>query len=166
MSVVQGRMRFRPTPWSLSDPLAPALMGGAMRRFDGFNDSEVPPRYSERRRTGNAAEDRAADWLTARGWEVLARNVLYRDGELDLVAKKGKLYAFTEVRMRSVGLWGDPSATVTFSKQRRVVRAAMRWLMRERLLNRVEVRFDVISVVGQGRNAQIQHFEGAFDAGG
>jgi putative endonuclease len=137
-----------------------------MRSNDDFRDSEVPPRYSERRRTGNAAEDRAADWLVARGWELLARNVLYRDGELDLVARKGKLYVFIEVRMRSVGLWGDPSATVTFGKQRRVVRAAMRWLMRERLLNRVDVRFDVISVVGQGATPQVQHFEGAFDAGG
>lgn len=135
-----------------------------MSRFH-FESPEPPPRYSQARRTGNAAEDRAADWLTAQGWEVLARNVLYRDGELDLVARKGRLYAFIEVRMRSLDLWGDPSATVTFSKQRRVVRAATRWLMRERLWGRVEVRFDVISVVGKGRHAELSHFEGAFEAG-
>lgn len=125
----------------------------------------APPRYSERRRTGNAAEDLAATWLEARGWKVLARNVLYRDGELDLVAKQGSLYAFIEVRMRSKAAWGDPSATVTFRKQRRVVRAATRWLLRERLLDRVDVRFDVISVLGQGKSAQLEHLEGAFDAG-
>lgn len=124
-----------------------------------------PPRYSPARRTGNAAEERAADHLVAQGWELLARNVLYRDGELDLVARKGSLYAFVEVRMRSLDLWGDPSATVTFRKQQRVVRAATRWLMRERLLGRVDVRFDVISVVGKGRDAELTHFEGAFDGG-
>ena len=164
MSVVQGRMRSRPTPWSLSDSPAPAPKGwGEVRRHDDDRLSDAPPRYSERRRTGNAAEERAADWLTNNGWEVVARNVLYRDGELDLVAKKGKLYAFIEVRMRSLNVWGDPSATV--AKQRRVVRAAMRWMLRERLLNRVDARFDVISVVGKGRSAEITHFENAFEAG-
>jgi putative endonuclease len=136
-----------------------------MPRFDTDRLEGAPPRYSERRRTGNLAEARAADWLIAQGYEVLARNVLYRDGELDLVARKGKLYAFVEVRMRSLGVWGDPSATVTFAKQRRVVRAATRWLSRERLLDRVEVRFDVVSVVGQGQNAVLEHIEGEFDAG-
>jgi putative endonuclease len=137
-----------------------------MQRFDSVRLEDAPPKYSERRRTGDAAEARAADWLIEKGWEVLARNVLYRDGELDLVAKKGGLYAFIEVRMRSHAAFGDPSATVTFAKQRRVVRAAMRWLLRERLLDRVDVRFDVIAVTGQGRNVQLEHIENAFDAGG
>jgi putative endonuclease len=137
-----------------------------MALFDDIRLDEAPPRYSEKRRTGDAAEARAADWLIARGWEVLARNVLYRDGELDLVARKDKLYAFIEVRMRSHAAFGDPSATVSHAKQRRVVRAAMRWLMRERLLDRCDVRFDVIAVTGSGRNAVIEHIEDAFDAGG
>ena len=133
--------------------------------FDSFRLDEAPPRYSAARRVGNAAEDLAVDFLTARGWEVLARNVLYRDGELDLVVKKDSLYAFVEVRMKSHGYSGDPRSTVTHAKQRRVVRAATRWLLRQRLLDRVDVRFDVISVTGQGRNAELEHIENAFDAG-
>jgi putative endonuclease len=136
-----------------------------MGKFDSIRLEDAPPKYSERRRTGDAAEALAADWLIARGWQVLARNVLYRDGELDLVATKDGLYAFIEVRMKSKSFFGDPSATVTFAKQRRVVRAAMRWLLRERLLDRCDVRFDVIAVTGQGRNAQLEHIENAFDAG-
>jgi len=71
---------------------------------------------------------------------------------------------FVEVRMRSTDAWGDPALTVSFAKQRRVVKAALRYLFRHDLSDRM-VRFDVISVVGQGPAAQLEHIPAAFDAG-
>lgn len=88
-----------------------------------------------------------------------------RVGELDIVAEKEGLICIVEVRMRSSSVWGDPAATVTFAKQRKVVKAAMYYLQGERLLNRVMVRFDVISVIGRGPTASVEHLPGAFDAG-
>lgn len=133
----------------------------------GWGDSAggrvVDPAW--RRGRGDRAEDAAAAWLEAQGFRVVARNVRYRDGELDVVARRGDLVAFVEVRMRSHAAHGEPFETVSFGKQRRVVRAALRWLQRERLLDRVDVRFDVIAVTGRGPDARLLHLPGCFDAG-
>ncbi|MFP2904627.1 YraN family protein [Pyxidicoccus sp. 3LFB2] len=118
----------------------------------------------ERREYGNAAEEAAVGFLEAQGWRVLARNWTCRYGELDVVAEQGDTVCFVEVRMRSTAVWGDPAHTVSFAKQRRVVKAALHYLFAYELGERM-IRFDVISVVGRGERATVEHIPGAFDAG-
>jgi putative endonuclease len=118
----------------------------------------------QRREYGNAAEEAAVGFLEAQGWRVLARNWTCRYGELDVVAERGELVCFVEVRMRSTAVWGDPAHTVSFAKQRRVVKAALHYLFAHELGERM-MRFDVISVVGRGERATVEHIPGAFDAG-
>lgn len=118
----------------------------------------------KRREYGDAAESAAVALLEADGWRVLARNWTCRYGELDIVAERGDTVCFVEVRMRSTAVWGDPSHTVSFAKQRRVVKAALHYLFAHDLSGRM-MRFDVISVVGRGERATVEHIPGAFDAG-
>ena len=92
------------------------------------------------------------------------RNWLVREGELDIVAERGELLCFVEVRMRTTAVFGDPALTVTREKQRRVVRAALRYLQRWPAPGR-PIRFDVMTVLGRGKDAVIEHLPGAFDAG-
>src|SRR5262249_17985665 len=100
------------------------------------------------------------------GYRIRARNYHCPGGELDLVAEREQTLCFVEVRMRSSGAWGDPSHTVSWKKQRRVVRAAERFLFEQGLrADQWEVRFDVFSVVGRGADARIEHIPHAFDAG-
>jgi len=51
-------------------------------------------------RSGRDGETRAALWLRAKGWQVLDRRVKTAAGEIDLVAKRGRLVAFIEVKWR------------------------------------------------------------------
>ena len=51
-------------------------------------------------RRGREGELRAALWLQAKGWSILARRVKTPRGEIDLVAKRGSLVAFVEVKWR------------------------------------------------------------------
>lgn len=51
-------------------------------------------------RSGRDGEKRAAMWLRAKGWSILAERVKTPRGEIDLVAKRGKLVAFVEVKWR------------------------------------------------------------------
>lgn len=51
-------------------------------------------------RGGRDGETRAALWLRAKGWQVLDRRVKTAAGEIDLVAKRGRLVAFIEVKWR------------------------------------------------------------------
>jgi len=119
---------------------------------------------ASRRKVGDVAEGAAIAHLVAHGYRVVARNFLCRYGELDAVVEKDGILCFVEVRMRSSAVWGDPSHTVTFAKQRRVVKAALHYLFAFGQQGRM-VRFDVISVVGRGEDAKVTHLPNAFDAG-
>lgn len=117
-----------------------------------------------RRAVGDTAEQLTVEHLERDGYVIRDRNVLCRRGEIDVVAEKGDVLAFVEVRMRSTAVWGDPSMTVTYSKQRKVVLAAHEYCQRHRLFSRV-IRFDVASVVGRGRGGHVEYIADAFEAG-
>ena len=117
-----------------------------------------------KKQVGDQAEQLVVEALEREGFTVRDRNVHCRSGELDVVAEQGPLLVFVEVRMRSTDVWGDPSATVSHKKQRRVVLSAHEYCQRHRLFQRV-IRFDVASVVGRGRDARVELIPEAFDAG-
>jgi putative endonuclease len=119
---------------------------------------------TERRARGDAAEQLVVEHLEREGYIIRDRNVICRRGELDVIAEKGELLAFVEVRMRATAAWGDPSMTVTGAKQRKVVLAAHEYCQRHRLFARV-IRFDVASVVGRGREGHVELIPDAFEAG-
>jgi putative endonuclease len=62
------------------------------------------PRSTPQRRTAEAAGRRgerlAGWWLRLKGWSILDRRVRTPAGEVDLVARKGNLVAFVEVKTR------------------------------------------------------------------
>ena len=118
----------------------------------------------DRRAYGREAEEAAVRHLESQGFRVRERNFLCRFGELDVVAERDDLVVFVEVRMRSHAAWGDPAHTVSWSKQRKVVRAALHYLFRHDLQDRM-IRFDVITVLGRGERARVEHIPSAFDAG-
>ena len=129
--------------------------------------SRAPSRPSERRGRGDAAEDRAAAFLEAEGYTILDRNHHCRRGEVDLVAEKGEVLAFVEVRSGSGDVFGSPAETVGLAKRRRVIAAAIDWAMRARLLDERAIRFDVIALIDRGDGAPaLEWIPGAFDATG
>ncbi len=118
-----------------------------------------------RRQFGDRGEGLAVELLENDGYEILERNVSCRHGEIDIIATKESVHCFVEVRSRATDVCGVPAESVIFAKQRKVVKATLWWLQRQRLLERVAVRFDVISVVGRGAVARVEHIPNAFDAG-
>jgi putative endonuclease len=118
----------------------------------------------DRRAFGQAGEDGAVAYLVAQGFRIRARNFTCPYGELDIVAEKDDLLCFVEVRMRSHAAWGDPAHTIGHRKQRRVVKAALHYLFAHAPGERM-IRFDVVTVLGRGERAVIDHIVNAFDAG-
>ena len=112
---------------------------------------------SSRRELGASGEDRAASWYEANGYTVVARNWRCRQGELDLVARRGRVVVFCEVKTRSSTAFGAPVEAVTRTKQARLRVLAARWLEDSDLVAR-EIRFDVASVL----DGQLEVLEGAF----
>jgi putative endonuclease len=81
-----------------------------------------------RRALGARGEEAVAAWYAANGYEVLARNWRCRDGELDLIARRGRDVIFCEVKTRSSTAFGVPAEAVTRTKQLRIRRLAAKWL--------------------------------------
>jgi putative endonuclease len=82
-----------------------------------------------RQQQGLDAEQRAQDFLMARGLVPVARNVRFKQGEIDLVMREGAEWVFVEVRARADGRFGGAAASVNGRKQARVSRAAQVFLM-------------------------------------
>ena len=110
---------------------------------------------------GRAGEDMAAGHLRRQGYEIVERNFRCREGELDLIARKEGVLVFCEVKTRRADRWGEPSEAVGWEKQRRIRRLAAHW-MGLRAPGRVEVRFDVISIIASGGTPQLTHIVDAF----
>lgn len=120
---------------------------------------------SPRQRFGDAGEDAAASLLEEGGYRIVARNHRCRRGEVDLIAEKGELLVFVEVRTRASAAFGGPEETVGLAKRRRIVAAARDYLARRRGPER-GARFDVVAVVDGPQGPTLTHFENAFDAEG
>jgi len=112
--------------------------------------------------TGRRGEAAARRFLESRGYRILTTNFRTPVGEVDLIAQRGDIICFVEVKCRSVEDEYAPQLTVTPTKQRRVARAARRFLAGRRDLP--PSRFDVIEVILRGRGVgDIRHHPAAFN---
>ncbi len=111
---------------------------------------------------GRKGESAAVSWLRKQGYRILVRNYRAGKGEIDLVARKGGLLVFVEVKTRAFGQWTRPAQAVDPNKRRILSRTALQYL-REIGNPQVSFRFDVIEVIhDQGRICQIRQIENAF----
>jgi putative endonuclease len=119
-----------------------------------------------RRARGDAAEERACRHLDRSGFTVVERNCRTEGGEIDIVARRGDLLVFVEVRSLGSAGCGTPEESVTPAKRRRIVAAARRYLSKVPPSSWREARFDVIAIEGSGDAAVLRHYPAAFDAKG
>jgi len=115
---------------------------------------------------GRWGEDRAARYLEARGWTVLARNYRFGRKEVDLVVRRRDVVAFVEVKTRAGRGFGRPQDAITPLKRREIEAVAAQYLARHRL-GGVVVRFDAVAItVGPpGGAVEIVHLEDAWRPG-
>lgn len=114
---------------------------------------------------GAAAEAFAAEYLTARGLSVIARNVRCKAGELDLVCRDGEVLVIVEVRQRASAGFGGALASVTGRKRRKLIRAARFQWQRQPEWRTRALRFDVLALQGQPDGApEIAWIKDAFRA--
>lgn len=113
-----------------------------------------------RHRHGLEAERQAMAFLRSGGWEIAAHR--FRSGrcEIDLVARRGRLVAFVEVKARRGDGFGSPLEAVTGPKRRDLVRGARAWMDRFGRPGDV-YRFDCIGI----QNGRLEHVEDAFRPG-
>ena len=114
----------------------------------------------ERHKRGLAGERQALQYLLSRGWHIAAHRFRVGHTEIDLIARKGDLVAFVEVKARRGDAFGSPLEAVTGAKRRELVKAARVWVDRYGRPSDV-YRFDCIALM----NHELQHVADAFRPG-
>jgi putative endonuclease len=115
-----------------------------------FGRSRSVAARTPKQRAGDCAEAAAAQHLAGAGCQLIARNARYPEGEIDLIIREGELLVFVEVRFRSGRSFGGAPASVDRFKQKRIMRAAQRWLAQHHGERWPACRFDVVAVDGDG----------------
>lgn len=97
---------------------------------------------------GRRGEDKAVEFLEARGWRIIARNWRCPEGEIDIVAAEpdGRTLVIVEVKSRSGVGYGAPLETITYAKARRLRRLATLYV-RAAGLRPAVIRIDGVGVL-------------------
>ena len=106
---------------------------------------------------GRIGEETAAEILRSKGFQILQRNYRCSCGEVDIIAVKGGLMSFIEVKTRQGMSYGRPCESVDGAKQKRIKDAAYCYLKNMERKGYVpgKISFDVMEIVAE-------HIEKAF----
>jgi putative endonuclease len=115
-----------------------------------------------RHREGVEGEEAAKEFLVRAGWVILDHRFRMGRLEIDLVARKGRIVAFVEVKTRLTRQYGSPFEAVTWAKQREIGRVAQAWMDRNGRPADT-YRFDVIGITrSSSGERRIEHMADAF----
>ena len=118
------------------------------------------PACASKPTTGERAEQYAAHYLHRKGFTIERKNMREKRAEVDLVARKGDLLIFVEVKFRSNLRFGPPESFVTSKQQERYHEAATAYMMA--IDWEQAIRFDIISLEKRCNKLHLTHFEDAF----
>jgi len=112
---------------------------------------------------GRLGEEEAVRYLKSRGWTILDQNVRAGRREVDVIASKGRVVAFVEVKCRRDWRFGHPLEAITRAKRLEIARVARDWLHQRALPPGTLVRFDAIAVSWpEGSSPEVLHVPDAW----
>jgi putative endonuclease len=109
---------------------------------------------------GKKGEQLAVDFLLKHNYDIVERNYRFEKAEVDIIAQKDDILAIVEVKTRSTADFGDPQDFVKPKQIKNLVKAVDEYVTVNDL--DVEVRFDIVAIVKEGKGYTIEHLENAF----
>lgn len=101
------------------------------------------------RRIGEEYEQLAARFFQEQGFDIVAKNFFCRTGEIDLIVADETNLLFVEVKYRQGNSFGAALETITPSKQRKLLKCAEYFLLKNQQLMNLNLRFDVVVFAGE-----------------
>ncbi len=114
-------------------------------------------------KSGKLGETIAMDYLRRYGYRIVESNYRCALGEIDVIATEGKTVVFIEVKSRKTERFGEPQAAVGLQKQKKISMVAQNYL-KEKKLNNVKARFDVVAVRLLPQGPKIELIRNAFES--
>ena len=109
---------------------------------------------------GIKGEEEAKKHLLGKGYKILHINWKSGKREIDIIAEDKDFIVFVEVKTRTDDYHMHPRHAVTSEKQKSIIYAAQNYLERYKIDK--ESRFDIISVITDGKTTEVEHIEDAF----
>lgn len=116
-----------------------------MSKTNDKKDLHVSP--DPRKRLGITGEDHACSYLQKLGYKIIDRNVRFKFGEIDIVARDEKHICFVEVKTRSNLNYGRPSLALTSKKQHTIRRLSECYLKYHKEYAFLSPRIDVLELL-------------------
>ncbi|MCE5256601.1 MAG: YraN family protein [Spirochaetaceae bacterium] len=127
---------------------------------DSISDSNSMCPADSRVASGRKGEDAAALLLAREGWRILARNFRAGRGEIDIIAEKGEVLSFVEVKSWSANSREELSRAVGSLKITRIIETSKIFIAKHRQYSGKRIRYDVFFLSSDGTPTR---YEGAFD---
>ena len=129
----------------------------------GANKKGDKDRAAARLSKGRLGEDYTAAFLCRHGYEIVSRNYKVRGGEIDIIARKGGIIAFVEVKTRKSSSLVSGFAAVDAVKRQRIIKTAVRYMWEEGC--DLQPRYDIAQVIcDKGKIQKFTYLVAAFDA--
>ena len=109
---------------------------------------------------GKKGEQKAVDFLLAKGYKIIEKNYRFQKAEIDIIAQKEDTLICVEVKTRSSDYFGNPQDFVDAKKIKSLVKAMDHYVISKDL--DVDVRFDIIAILKQNNQMKIEHIQDAF----
>lgn len=113
---------------------------------------------SYKKQTGKIGEDLACNYLESKGYQIIERNFLCKQGEIDIIAQDKNEKVFIEVKTRTNIRYGYPADAVTNIKQKHMVKATEYYLYKHFIKDEY-IRLDIIEVYLYSDTYKINHIK-------
>lgn len=110
---------------------------------------------------GRWGEQQAVRYLKRRLYRIVETNFRAPIGEIDIIARRGKILAFVEVKTRRGSRCGEAVEAVNERKQRQIIRTAQ-WYLAQQGESSLQPRFDVIAIQADESSHDLKHLTDAF----
>lgn len=111
---------------------------------------------------GDYWESVAEKHLKASGHKIIKRNFHSRFGEIDIISQSKEVLVFVEVKFRKDDSWFPAEQAVTTSKQKKIIKTAQSFLLKNDKYKNWNCRFDIVSIMGDKSNFEINWIKHAF----
>lgn len=113
------------------------------------------------KKIGDDGENRAAQYLEDKGYEIVERNWRTKSGEIDIICTIAETIVFVEVKTLPQGTTDMLQKVLNSGKLQRIIKSSKCFLLNHRRYSNRYIRFDVI-VMDMPGLPPVYHIENAF----
>ncbi|MCD4705438.1 YraN family protein [bacterium] len=111
---------------------------------------------------GNLGQKLAVKYLKKKNYQVISKNINFRQGEIDILAEKDNILRFIEVKTRSNLNFGDPIYSITRQKKKHLKNFIALYILKNRIQEDYRLEYIFILLDKKTKKAKIKHLDDIF----